>query len=565
MNGSGNGRQVRYARWPGITAWALAVAVPLVFLAVFFAWPVATLVGKGFVTADGIDLGGFADVFSQQRTWRIIALTVVQAALGTLFSVGLGVPVAFVLYKLKYPGRTLARAFLTVTFVLPTVVVGVAFRSVFRDGGPLGFLGLDQSFPTIIAALVFFNLAVVARTVGGLWEHLDPRAEQAARTLGASPARVFWTVTWPSLLPAIGSAASVVFLYCSTAFGVVLVLGGRRFGTVETEIYRLTVQYLDLRSAAVLSTVQLVIVVTSLAVAARSRRRRENAMGLAPATRSARRPRVQDIPIIAVVTLALAVLHGLPLATLVARSLREPGGGWGLGNYRALGEPGMLGTTSATVWQAAMTSVRIAAVATLIAVGIGLLVALIVSRRPRAAAGRRAVAVFDAAFMLPLGVSAVTVGFGFLITLYQPFGLPVDLRTSGALIPIAQAVVAVPLVVRTTLPGLRAIDPRLRQAAASLGASPMRIIATIDAPIVARSAGLAIGFAMATSLGEFGATSFLVRPDVQTLPVVIFTLLSRQGRGYFEMALAASVVLAVLTATVMMIAERLRGDSTGEF
>jgi thiamine transport system permease protein len=171
----------------------------------------------------------------------------------------------------------------------------------------------------------------------------------------------------------------------------------------------------------------------------------------------------------------------------------------------------------------------------------------------------------DSVFMLPLGVSAVTVGFGFLITLDRPLGLSVDLRTSGLLVPIAQAVVATPLVVRTVLPVLRAIDPRQREVAATLGAPPGRVLATVDWPIVARSLGLAIGFAFAVSLGEFGATSFLARPDGATLPVVIFRLIGRPGAENYGMALAASVVLALLTATVMLLAERLRGDRTGEF
>ena len=183
-----------------------------------------------------------------------------------------------------------------------------------------------------------------------------------------------------------------------------------------------------------------------------------------------------------------------------------------------------------TVWQATLNSLRVALDATMIALVVGGLVALVVSRRPRRAVGRRAVAGLDALFMLPLGVSAVTVGFGFLLSMHHPFGLPVDLRTSPLLVPIAQAVVAVPLVVRMVLPVLRAIDPRLREAAATLGAAPGRVLRTVDLSIAGRSLGLAVGFAFAASLGEFGATSFLARPDRPTLPVVIFRLIGRPGR-----------------------------------
>lgn len=559
--------------------WGVAAAVPLVFLAVFFAWPVVALVARGFVGADGgLDLSGFAEVFSNPRTWRIVGLTLWQAVLGTTFSLLLGVPGAYVLYRCRFRGRRVLRAVVTVPFVLPTVVVGVAFRTLLVEGGPLGFLRLDGTFAAIVVALVFFNYSVVVRTVGGLWEHLDPRAEQAARALGATPWRAFRTVTLPALGPAIASAASIVFLFCATAFGVVLVLGGIRYGTIETEIWIQTTQFLDLRTAAVLSVVQLAVVVAALAVANRARAKRERALTLTAASSAAHPLRLWqrgpaggpvrgrpggDLLPAALTAVVVVVLVGLPLVTLVVRSLRVPGGGWGFDNYANLGTTGGRNALSVTVWEAAANSLRTATFATLLAVAIGGLVALVVSRRPRSRTGRRAIGALDSLFMLPLGVSAVTVGFGFLVTLDRPLGLDVDLRTSGLLVPIAQAVVAIPLVVRTVLPTLRAIDPRLREAAATLGAAPGRVFRSVDGPIAARSLGLAVGFAFAVSLGEFGATSFLARPDTATLPVVIFRLVGRPGAENQGMALAASVVLALLTAVVMLLAERLRGDRPG--
>jgi thiamine transport system permease protein len=541
-------------------AWALAAAAPLVFLGVFFAWPVLALVGRGFVPDGALDLSGFTEVFSRPRTWRIIGLTLAQGAIGTVLAVLLGVPGAYVLYRCRFPGRGALRAFVTVPFVLPTVVVGVAFRALLRENGPLGFLHLDGTFTAIIAALVFFNYAVVVRTVGGMWERLDPRPEQAARSLGASPARAFWTVTLPALTPAITSAASLVFLFCATAFGTVLVLGGMRYGTVETEIWIQTTQFLDLRAAAVLSVVQVVVVAVALAVAARARARRERALSLVDATVAATgRPH----PVPATITAVVLVLIALPLGALVTGSLRTADG-WGLDHYRALGTTGGRNALTVTVWEALGNSLRIAVDATVLALVVGCLVALVVSRRPRPRVARRAVGVLDGVFMLPLGVSAVTVGFGALLTLGHPFGIATDLRSSGVLVPVVQAVVAVPLVVRTVLPVLRAIDPRLREAAGTLGAGPGRVLLGVDGALAVRSVGLAVGFAFAVSLGEFGATAFLARPDSPTLPVVIFRLIGQPGADNYGMALAAGVVLAALTAGVMALAERLRGPVGGE-
>ena len=201
-----------------------------------------------------------------------------------------------------------------------------------------------------------------------------------------------------------------------------------------------------------------------------------------------------------------------------------------------------------TVWQAALNSLRTALDATLIALVVGGLVALVVSRRPRRAAARRAVAGLDALFMLPLGVSAVTVGFGFLLSMHQPFGLPVDLRTLPAARPdrsgrrrraargahrAARAAGDRPAAAR----GRR--DPRRRAGACPAHGRPS---------LARRAVGLAVGFAFAASLGEFGATSFLARPDSPTLPVVIFRLIGRPGADSYGQALAASVLLALLTA-----------------
>ena len=529
--------------------WAAAAVIPLGFLVVFFAWPVAALVARGFLDENGaFSLAGVQSVLSSPRTWRIVGQTLAQAAAGTTAAVLLGVPGAFLLYRRRFPGRRLLRALVAVPFVLPTVVVGVAFSSLLAPTGLLGWLGMQESFAGIVAALVFFNYSVVVRTVGALWARLDPRAEDAARTLGASELRVFGTVTLPALAPAIASGAALTFLFCATAFGVVLVMGGVSWGTIETEIWYQTTQLLDLPAAAALSILQLIVVTASLLVANRARTRSERALRLLgrPVETPLRR---SDWPVVAVTATAVLGLLATPIAGLVVRSFVTPHG-FGWGNYAALA--GRADGTTVSVWQALTNSVIIAAAATARALGLGLLVSYLLSRRPASPAGRWVLAAADSAFMLPLGVSAVTVGFGFLITLNRP---PFDLRSSWVLIPIAQALVALPLVVRTLLPTLRAIDPRLHEAAATLGAGARRIVLTIDLPFALRGLGLAVGFAFATSLGEFGATSFLARPDRPTLPVVIYRLISRPGAENFGMAMAASVLLALLTATAMAVAE----------
>jgi thiamine transport system permease protein len=531
---------------------------PVLVLAVFFVLPVAGMVGRGFVVDGRFDAGGVVEVLARPRTHRVLWFTVWSAGLATLCSLLLGLPAAYVLHRLAFPLRGLIRALLLVPFVLPTVVVGVGFRLLVGEAGPLGFLGLDGTPVGIIAGLVFFNVAVVIRAVGASWESLDVRPAEAAAALGASPAQVFRTVTLPALRPAIVSAASVVFLFCATSFGVVLTLGGLRYSSVETEIYLLTTQLLDLRGAAALSLLQLLAVTALLVVAGRLRATPDPTVQRRLGR--ARRPRRTDLPPLAATALVL-VLVAAPVLTLVVGSLRSHDA-WSLDNYRGLTSSADDSALLVPVTDALVTSLRTALDATWMSLLLGTLIAVVVSRRSLTRGERRLRTGLDGFFMLPLGVSAVTLGFGFLITLDRP---PLDLRDSTLLVPVAQALVALPLVVRTLAPVFTGVDDRQRQAAASLGAGPLRTFMTVDLPVVRRPLLAAAGFAFAVSLGEFGATSFLARDEHPTLPVVIYQLIGRPGGENFGMALAASVVLAGATALVVLAVDRLGVGSVGTF
>ncbi|MFD2758697.1 ABC transporter permease [Gulosibacter faecalis] len=533
-----------------LASWVAGACV-LAFLALFFGWPVASMLWRGISGESGLDLSGYGEVLGSTRTWRLLGNTVGMALAAAVGAVLLGVPTASILYRRRVPGRALLRGIITVPFVLPTVVVGVAFRSLLGTGGPLGWLGIDGTTAAVVFAMVFFNVSVVVRQVGTFWRSIDPGLGEAARTLGASPARAFLSVTLPQLAPAITAAAGLVFLFCSTAFGIVLTLGTPAPGTLETEIYTETTVFLDLRTAAVLSTLQLLIVVAALVVSSRLNRRTETAIKQRD-TRD--RPlRRADAPALIVTLVTVFGVVLLPLATLLVRSVLVDGE-WSLHNYEALSTSGMGFAGGITPAQALAHSLQAAVDATWISLLFGIPLALLLSRRTRGAAAG-AQRLLDVAIMLPLGVSAVTLGFGYVVSLQA---LAPQLAHSGVLVPLAQAVVALPLVVRSLVPAMRAIDPALREAARTLGAGPWRVLATVDGPVLARALGVGAGFAFAISLGEFGATSFLAAPDRATLPILIARLLGRPGGDNYGMALAAAVVLAVVCATIMLLSEWLR-------
>ncbi len=523
----------------GRAAWrALTLGVPLAFLALFFFYPLATIVERGLT-------GSPLDVLTDSTTREVVWFTAWQALASTALTIAVALPAAYVLGRYRFRGRSLVSALVVVPFVLPTVVVALAFVAILPDG-------VERGWGAILVAHAFFNVAVVVRIVGTFWANLDPRIDEAAATLGAAPAARLREITAPLLAPALAAAAAIVFLFSFTSFGVVLILGGPRYTTLEAEVYNQAVRLFDLRAAAVLSVVQLVCVAAAVWVAMRLERRLAATGRLRPEGEVLRPPRTRRDKLVVGASLGgLALFLGLPLAVLVERSLAV-GDGYGLGAYRALGRP--TSVLLAAPWEAVLNSVAYAAAATLLAVVVGGLAAFAVAD----SRGR----LVDSLVLLPLGASAVMLGLGFLIAFDTA---PIDFRASPWLVPVAQALVAIPFVVRILAPTLRSIDPRQREAAALLGASPRRVRREIDLPIVSRGLAVAAGFAFAISLGEFGATVFLARPDRPTLPVAIFRFLGRPGEINVAQAYALAVVLMALTVVSVLLVERVRVRRGGWF
>lgn len=519
----------------------LATGLPLLVLLCFFVWPVAAMLARGL---DGTALA----VLTDAGTWRITATTLGLALAGTLGSVLLGIPGAWVLHVCRLPGQRLLRALASIPFVLPTVVVGIAFRFLLGHGGPYAGLGLDGTPAAIVAAMIFFNFSVIVRTVGTMWASLDPRLAEAALMLGAGPVRVFFTVTLPALRGAIASGASLVFLFCASAYGIVMTLGG--LSTLESEIWAQS-RLLEFETAAGLSLLQFTIVALALALSARTGRATPQRLR----HDRPRRLRITDLPAVLLTLAVILFLIIAPMLSLLLRSLHRDGT-WTLDNYRLLAGTGQGFSGGTTVLQALQNSLQSATLACLLAMAVGVPLAVVLSRPARRPLARRCQLLLEGLAMAPLGVSAVTLGFGFLISLQGP-----PLMLGGVLVPIAQAMVAMPMVLRAVLPVLRAIDPRLRDAATLLGASPARVLLTVELPLARRGLGLAAGFAFAMSLGEFGAASFLAIGDDITLPVLIARLLGRPGAANYGMAMAASVILGLVTALVMALCEAARGPA----
>ena len=549
------------------SVWALWL-LPLLFLALFFFAPLISVFKLAAQAA--AEAGPQAGLL--ERVSRPLGFTFYQAALSTLFTLVFGLPAAYIFGRYTFPGKSLLRVLTTLPFILPTVVVAAAFNALI---GPRGWVNLAlmslfdlsapplqmlNSLPAILVAHVFYNTTIVIRVVGSAWSQLDPRMEQASRVLGATPLRTLREVTLPLLRPAILAAGLLVFMFDFTSFGVILLLGGPQFATLEVEIFIQAMHMLNLPLAGLLSAVQLLC--TLVLTVAYSRASLHLNVPLAPRLQGeGMRPlRGWRQKLLAGLTVTLlAALLILPLAALGARSVvrleadRGDRGtvtaGLTLDYYRELFVNRRQSLFYVPPIEAARNSLAYAGTTVLFSLTLGFLASSALAKKARVNA------VLDPLLMLPLGTSAVTLGLGFIVVFNRP---PFDPGSLPLLIPLAHSLVALPFVVRTLLPALRSIPVSLRQAAAVLGASPWRVWWEVDLPIIARAALVSGVFAFTISLGEFGATSFLARPEYPALPVAIYRFIGQPGALNYGQALAMSTLLMLACGLGILLIERVR-------
>lgn len=560
-------RNTQYAIW-------LLLLPPLLFLALFFFYPLLSILVLSLAPAGGLDLTALGKLVGTPYYLETLWFTVWQAAVSTGLTLLLALPGAYIFARYRFPGKALLQALTTIPFVLPTVVVANAFLAWL---GPRGWLNrlliaagswtqppidLEHTIWIILLAHVFYNYTVVLRLVGGFWANLNPRLEEAALMLGASPRRVFFQITLPLLGPAIAAAGLLVFIFCFTSFGVILILGGPRYATLEVEIYRQTINLFNLPVAAALSLLQIVFTFSLMWVYTRLQARTTVPLDLRPRQQVQHSPRTgRDWLLVGGNLAVITGLLVLPLLALVERSFILDDA-YSLRFYNQLAVNERNSILFVPPLEAVFNSLSFAGASVVMALTLGLISATLLAQPPRRNRAGRLPALLDPVLMLPLGTSAVTLGFGFIIALDEP---PLNLRTSWWLIPIAHTLVAFPFVVRSLLPALRGIKPSLREAAAVLGASPWRVWREIDLPIISRAGLVGAVFAFTISLGEFGATALIARPDTPTMPVAIFRFLGQPGALNYGQALAMSTLLMLVCAVGMLAIERFRVGEVGEF
>ncbi|MCX6079810.1 MAG: iron ABC transporter permease [Chloroflexi bacterium] len=558
---------------------------PAAFLGLFFFYPLLRIIARGF------DLAFFST--SEQfflRTLAVLGFTFYQAALSTFLTLVLGLPLAQLFARFDFPFKAIFRALTAVPFMLPTVVVAAGFTALL---GPRGWvnLGLMTLFhleqppvvfvgtlTAVLVAHVFYNATIVIRIVGNAWASLDVRLTDAARSLGASPFQTLMHVTLPLLRPSIFAASLLVFLFDFTSYGVILLLGGPKFSTLEVEIYIQALQMLNLPAASLLSLIQLLCTLVFSAIYGRYIAGVTSVVRPRAAWLNVQKPRARWQKFyVAGLLLFMILFFSLPLLALPFRSISrlEPeranlsrsAPGLTLDYYSEL----LINRRAALFYVPPFLAARNSLAYALLTVCLSLLLGF-----PAASALARPGKLekwIDPLLMLPLGASSVTLGLGYILTFNRPL-LPetwllntghATLLTSPFLVPLVHTTIALPFVIRSLQAALAQIPNRYREVAAVLGASRWQIWKNVDWPIISRAAVTAGAFAFTVSLGEFGAASILARPEYPTLPTAIYRFLSQPGGMNYGQAMAMATILMLVCGLGILVIERLRLPGTSEF
>ncbi len=536
---------------------------PLIFLLVFFFQPLARIITLAFNTS----------AFTTENFQLILStlgFTFYQAILSTILTFILGIPSAILFSRFNFHGKPLLRALTAVPFMLPTVVVASSFNALFGNHGLFSFLfPLSSDFTTskafyfllILLAHIFYNTTIVIRIIGNALSRLDPKLEAAARSLGADSVHVWKNITLPLLRPSLLAAALLVFMFDFTSFGVILLLGGSNFSTLEVEIYLRVLKLPNLPLAALLSIIQLIF--TLIFSILYTSTINQVTTQTAPRFSIARKPKtIRERIFVFTFYLLLVTFFALPLISLPIRSLTrleadrgqrgEVQYGFTTDYYKELFINRRGSLFYVPPIQAAANSLGYASITVLLSLALGYPAAYALAKPTRLEK------FLDPLIMLPLGSSAVMLGLGFIISFGRSLASP-------WFVPIAHTLVALPFVIRTLQPALASIPERLRQAASTLGASPFRVWQTVDFPILSRATLSAATFAFTVSLGEFGATLLLTRPEYPTIPIAIQRFLSQPGGLNFGQAMAMATLLMLLTTLAILAIEKLRLSDSGEF
>ena len=505
----------------------LAIA-PIFFIFAFIVAPVLNI----FVSSLQFES---LNLLRTEAIRNVVWFTTWQSLVSTALALTVALPLAFVTANFKFKAQRLTTSLISMPFILPSIVVGVAFLQILPNN-------FHRTAFALILAHVYFNFGFASRLISARWLQIHPHLDDAARTLGASPLKLFTTLTLPLLSKAIANAALIVFTLCFTSYGVVRVLGGPSRSTLETEIYFRAMQLGDVSGAMLLSALQIVIIALLFVVTTKASSKKFEQSTRPTITRQ-KSLQTRKQKVIAATIISIATLFAIvPVLAIALKSINT--------NSRFTTTAWRTVFTNPEITQSIAKTFTYSVIAMGLATLLGLLCACSVAYNNK-------FHFISGLTTLPIVISAVSIGLGIIITFdTQPF----DWRGAQLMLPLAHTLVALPLVMRIISPVLQAIPDSLRQASSVLGASPRQTWLNIDFKIIRRAAISAAAISATVSIGEFGASSFLARRSAETLPVMISRLLSRPGDSLQSQAFALATLLVMFSLVIIFVIDSFTED-----
>jgi thiamine transport system permease protein len=505
----------------------LAIA-PIVFIFAFIVAPVLNI----FVSSLQFES---LNLLRTEAIRNVVWFTTWQSLVSTALALTVALPLAFVTANFKFKAQRLTTSLISMPFILPSIVVGVAFLQILPDN-------FHRTAFALILAHVYFNFGFASRLISARWLQIHPHLDDAARTLGASPLKLFRTLTLPLLSKAITNAALIMFTLCFTSYGVVRVLGGPSRSTLETEIYFRAMQLGDVSGAMLLSALQLVIIALLFVITTKASSKKFE-QSTRPTISRQKSLQTRKQKVIAATIISIATLFAIvPVLAIALKSINT--------NSRFTTTAWRTVFTNPEITQSIAKTFTYSVIAMSLATLLGLLSACSVAYNNK-------FHFISGLTTLPIVISAVSIGLGIIITFdTQPF----DWRGAQLMLPLAHTLVALPLVMRIISPVLQAIPDSLRQASSVLGASPRQTWLNIDFKIIRRAAISAAAISATVSIGEFGASSFLARRGAETLPVMISRLLSRPGDSLQSQAFALATLLVMFSLVIIFVIDSFTED-----
>ena len=508
----------------------LLAVLPIVFIALFVVVPTLNI----FFTSIKLDS---IKLLRTSQIRNIVLFTTWQAIASTLIALIVALPIAFCMANFRFTFQRLSASLVSLPFVLPSIVVGVAFLQILPSN-------LHRTAFALILAHVYFNFGFAARLIGARWLQIHPHLDDAARTLGASPFKLLTTITLPLLRRSIINAALIVFTLCFTSYGVVRILGGPSRSTLETEIYFRAMQLGDVSGAMLLGALQIMIIGALFIATIRANRGSSEQTSRPSISRQKPLRATKQKLAIMLVILSSTLFAVAPVAAIAIRSLTS--------NSKFTTEAWQTVFANPEIIQSLGKTLIFAMITMTLAPFLGLICAC------NTIYGDKRLRFISGLTTLPIIISAISIGLGIIITFdTQPF----DWRGAKFMLPLAHALVALPLTMRIISPVLQSIPDSLRQASSVLGASSWQTWRNIDLKIIRRAVISAAAISASVSIGEFGASSFLVRRGAETLPITISRLLSRPGDSLQTQAFALATLLAAFSIATIFVVDALADNS----